>query len=151
MSDRPSDGTSADAVTHRTEATPAERVADPVAPEAAPVTRARNATTAAKTNAARSRPSTARVSTPARTVAAAPAAPIAAPAAQAPAATPLPVEPIAAAPIADPTAQPAQPAATADTTTNNLLPVAGLGILAIVVLAGAALAIAGMLLYDRAA
>lgn len=33
MSDRPSDGTSADAVTHRTEATPAERVADPVAPE----------------------------------------------------------------------------------------------------------------------
>ena len=37
MSDRPSDGTSADAVTHRTEATPAERVADPVAP--APVAR----------------------------------------------------------------------------------------------------------------
>src|SRR5690554_184931 len=33
MSDRPSDGTSADAVTHRTEATPAERVADPVDPE----------------------------------------------------------------------------------------------------------------------
>src|SRR5690606_35628637 len=33
MSDRPSDGTSADAVTHRTEATPAERVADQVAPE----------------------------------------------------------------------------------------------------------------------
>ncbi len=99
--------------------------ADPLGAETAP-TPVRKATAVKKT-AAKSRPAPARVSQPARSVAAAPAAAIAAPIAEAPVVQQLPPPTeIAADPIPAP----------ADGTSIDLLRTAGLGLLALLVLAG---------------
>ena len=109
-----------------------DTAADPLAAEAAPATPVRKAAPV-KTAAARSRPAAARASSPA--VATAPAAVITAPVAEVPVAQPLPPPTeIAAEPIA-------QPPATANWTMNEMLPAAGIGGAALVLLAGVGLAV----------
>lgn len=109
-----------------------DTAADPLAAEAEPAAPVRKAT-AAKTAAARSRPAAARASSPA--IAVAPAAAIPAPVGGVPVAQTLPptaeiaVEPIAQAP------------ANADTTISDMLPAVGIGGAALVLLAGAGLAV----------
>lgn len=110
----------------------ADTAVDPLAAEAAPAIPVRKAAPV-KTAAARSRPAAARASS-APIVAAAPAAAITAPAAEVPVAQPLPPPTeIAAEPIARP--------ATANSTMNDMLPAAGIGGAALVLLAGAGLVV----------
>lgn len=107
--------------------------ADPLAATATTKPAARKASTVK--SAAKARPTAARAASVAPAVAAAPS--IAAPAAEIPAEAMLPIEPeIAAPPVAA-----APSAATNDTTMNEMLPVAGAGGLALVLLAGTGLAI----------
>jgi LPXTG-motif cell wall-anchored protein len=113
-----------------------DTTADPLAAETAPATPVRKATPA-RTTAARSRPAATRATSPARAsspaAAAAPAAAIAAPVAEAPAAQPLPPPTeIAADPIVEPAAT---------NSSMNMLTAAGIGGAALVLLAGAGLAV----------